>query len=167
MILKGKKITCIFADFLVLFAKWSLLSLPRKVSRTIYSPVCVRPQFPLRKHTLRYWACAWYMHLIPEYIFEHAQKTDAPELATTEVMFSRFVAKHNLPAAIAGHCCSLASYMCPDSTIAKAMKCKRRGRRQWYWHVASLWRGLWVTVPIIGRCKYSITFETSVLAGQT
>ena len=92
-------------------------------------------QFALRKHKLRYWACARCMHLIPECIFEHAQKTDAPELRTiVEVMFSHFVADHNLQAAIAGPCCSLFPRMLPDSTIAKAMKC-RRGRQRWYWRV--------------------------------
>ena len=66
------------------------------------------------------------MHFIPECIFEHAQKTDAPESATiAEVMFSHFVAEHNLPAAIADPGCSLAPRMFPDSTIAKAMKCRR------------------------------------------
>ena len=42
-----------------------------------------------------------------------------------ELMFSYFVVEHNLPAAIPGPFSSLASYMSPDSTIAKAMPCGR------------------------------------------
>ena len=71
----------------------------------------------LRDHNLCYWACAWYVHLIPECIFEHAQKIDAPESVTiAEVMFSHFVAEHNLPAAIACPFCSRGPRMFPDST---------------------------------------------------
>ena len=88
---------------------------------------------------------------IPACIFEHAQKTDAPECATmAEVMFSYFVVEHNLPSAIAGPFYSLVSYMCPDSTIAKAMTCVRT-------KTTILTRCLTVegTVPIIARCQYS------------
>ena len=43
------------------------------------------------------------VHLIPECIFEHAQKPDAAQLVTiAEVMFSHFVAEHNLPPAVTG-----------------------------------------------------------------
>ena len=91
--------------------------------------------------------CERYVHLFPECIFEHAQKTDAPELTTiVEVMFSHFVAEHNLPAAIAGSCCSLAHRIFPDSIIAKAMTC-RQGRQRWYWRVVSPWRGLSLLSP--------------------
>ena len=51
---------------------------------------------------------------------------DTPDsVITAEVMFSYFVAKHNLPAAIADHFTNLAPRLSPDSEVAKKFRCKR------------------------------------------
>ena len=98
-----------------IFTKWCFLSY-RNVSRNIHPSLHCASTTRATEHARG----------IPACIFEHAQKTDAPEFATmAEVMFSYFVVEHNLPAAITGPLSSLASYMCPDSTIAKAMTCVR------------------------------------------
>ena len=98
----------IFADFSVLFLQNGVSFLYRNVSHNIHPSLHCASTTRATEHARG----------IPACIFEHAQKTDAPEFATmAEVMFSYFVVEHNRPAAIAGPFSSLASYMCPDSTI--------------------------------------------------
>ena len=86
---------------------------------------------------------------------------NAPETrATAEVMFSYFVAEHNLPAAIADHFCSLAPHMFLDSSIAKSMKCR------WTKTTMVVKRCLAVeaTAPVIACCQsgpYSIMIDES------
>ena len=51
---------------------------------------------------------------------------DTPDsVMKAEVMFSYFVAEHNLPAAIAGHFTDLVPRLFPDSEVAKKCRCKR------------------------------------------
>ena len=87
--------------------------------------------------------------------------SNAPETtATAEVMFSYFVAEHNLPAAIADHFCSLAPRMFPDSSIAKSMKCRRTKTTM----VVKRCLAVEATAPVIARCQsgpYSIMIDES------
>ena len=53
-------------------------------------------------------------------------KATAPDRVThAEVLFSAFVAEHNLPFAVADHFTDLCQHMFPDSEIAKKFACRR------------------------------------------
>ena len=62
----------------------------------------------------------------PMTTFFRRQSVDVPESVTTaEVLFSFFVAEHNLPANVTDHFTDLVPRLFPDSAIAKAFRCKR------------------------------------------
>lgn len=88
-------------------------------------------------------------------------KTETPESTTTaEVMFSYFVAEHNLPTAIADHFCSLAPRMFPDSAIAKTFKCRRTKTTM----IVKRCLAVEATGPVIAHCQsgpFSVMIDES------
>ena len=62
----------------------------------------------------------------PMTTFFKRQSVDVPESITTaEVLFSFFVAEHNLSANVSDHFTDLVRRLFPDSAMAKAFRCKR------------------------------------------
>ena len=128
-----------------IFTKWSFLSLPKSFLRWSHPSLHCASTTRATEHARD----------IPACIFEHAQKTDAPELSTmAEVMFTvqtSVTSSSNTTCQPLLLTSSLAwPDMCPDSTIPKAMTCVRT-------KTTILTRCLAVegTVPIIARCPYS------------
>ena len=96
----------------------------------------------------------------PMTTFFKSASTAPGSTGTAEIMFSYFVAEHNLPAAIADHFCSLAPRLFPDSSIAKSMKCRRTKTTM----VIKRCLAVEATAPVIARCQsgpYSIMIDES------
>ena len=86
---------------------------------------------------------------------------DTPDnIINAEVMFSYFVAEHNLPAAIADQFTDLAPRLFPDSEVAKKFRCKRTKTTQ----IVKRCLATEGTKPVIERCKtgsFSIMIDES------
>ena len=81
-------------------------------------------------------------------------------IINAEIMFSYFVAEHNLPAAIADHFTDLAQRLFPDSEVAKKFRCKRTKTTQ----IVKRCLASESTKPVIERCKtgpFSIMIDES------
>jgi hypothetical protein len=82
------------------------------------------------------------------------------KVTTAEVMFSYFVAEHNLPFLVADHFTDLCKVMFPDSKIAQAFKCRRTKMT----HVLTKAIALHVDKRVQELCrseKYSIMVDES------
>lgn len=82
--------------------------------------------------------------------FFKPKSTDSTDSTTkAEVLFSFFVAEHNLPALLADHFTDLARQMFPDSEIAKRFKCKRTKTTQ----IVKRCLAPAATTPVMDRCR--------------
>ena len=92
--------------------------------------------------------------------FKPKRADSADSTTRAEVLFSYFVAEHNLPASLGDHFTELSREMFPDSEIAKRFKCKRTKTTQ----IVKRCLATAATKPVVERCRngpFSIMIDES------